>query len=392
MSLYILSRYFRQFIIGFLVFAILVIMYTIISGMFQETLDPFNPNISPWANNPQNSFGDDIKLPELSSLAISSSVAPEFNLIGQLPLIPDTALVYEIDRPREKFNSLDQAKIVSGIMGFNPEAVQVSPNDDSLLIWENDLRTRRLEHHILNRSWNLQTVSYFQDPNAVQIKTTDPENDYAGDISAIFSRLGINTNDFNRSKIEYIFTKRLADRFRPINFNETPEYVIGTIYRQLQASYTRAGFTAEDADGNQVDEYFSYVYSDDPFTGSVHVVTADAARDPALELYELRYTDFEFSNVSSFYSVISPGLAWQNIQVGKGYLKSLIPQGSSRYDDPQVLPITRFTADAARTELAYYEPPEWTGYIYPIYIFRGTAEIQTGGIADFVFYVDALNP
>ncbi len=56
----------------------------------------------------------------------------------------------------------------------------------------------------------------------------------------------------------------------------------------------------------------------------------------------------------------------------------------------QLLEVSRFRATATETELAYFEPNIWEGYVYPIYIFRGKAELVSGKTADFVFYVDAI--
>ena len=56
--------------------------------------------------------------------------------------------------------------------------------------------------------------------------------------------------------------------------------------------------------------------------------------------------------------------------------------------------VEEFSLDAAATELGYFEPSEWNSnsnrFVYPIYIFRGTAELENGLVADFVFYMEAV--
>ncbi len=118
-------------------------------------------------------------------------------------------------------------------------------------------------------------------------------------------------------------------------------------------------------------------------------------------LVYFNFKDWKFQDGSDeaiAYKLISPQAAWEKVKQRKGGIRLL---SDNRLDNPYKYGITpdqnviSFTAENTSFELAYLEPEDWTGYIYPIYIFRGQAKLASSGeedSADFVIYVYAYEP
>lgn len=387
-SLYKLALISRQAVIGFLVLAVAVIGIDVLAKALNRVREPFLPTVTQWQELPSNSFGK-LALPTITSLTIGEDSRPSFGIRGEFPLFPDTALVYQITKPREKLDAADKAKTVAERLGFNPDNVQT---EASLLKWQSDRQTRAFSFDLLNNIWQLETVSYFQDANALQPKTTKKDNDYGALFSGLVGQLGLGRSSLTNGKTTYELVKRRAERFAELEFNDNPEYAVVNLYRKLLMSQVKTGNEVKDKNGQRVEKYEAYVYTDSPFRGSVSGVIADNATDTAKELYELKFIDYDYTSVNSYYYLITPTQAWQNIQDNKGVLVSLLPQSRSKYQEYQKVSVRSFTALAEQTELVYYEPDKWSGYTHPIYVFYGNALLANGETATFVFYVDALRP
>lgn len=389
MTLYQIAINIRRATVVFLIFAItVIILNAVFNFLFNRPESLFTPQVSPWEDIPLNAFGD-VKFPQINALSISGDLSPRFDLRGSFPIgLPDTALIYEINQPREKLGAKERAQEVAKNLGFNPDGTQEP--EPNLLVWENDRRTRTFTHNRVSRTWVLQTVSYFQDANALKPRTTKSDTNYGTAGKSMLSSLGLLTDNFTGGKVTAEFVRRTADRFQPTPFGQAPEYSVVEMFRKINMSTTKPGQQAELASGELITQYAATIYTDNPYQGSATAVIADNAIDPATEIMELRFTDFEYTSNSSYYLLKTPSVAWQDVQTGKGLLVSLIPETKSRFDDIGQLKVRRFTADADKTELAYLEPQTWTGYIYPIFVVQGTAELESGEFASFTFYVDAI--
>lgn len=387
-SLYNLAIISRKGVIGFLVLAIAIIGIDVIGKALNKVREPFLPTVTQWQELPSNSFGK-LTLPQIPGLSISDESRPSFGIRGEFGLFPDTALVYQITKPREKLDAADKAKTVAERLGFLPDNVST---EGSILKWQNERQTRAFSFDVLNNIWKLETVSYFQDANALQPKTTKKETDYGSLFSAIVGQLGLGRNNLSNGKSTFDLVKRRAERFDEVEFNEDPEYAVTSLYRKLLMSEVKTGSEVKNKDGQRVEEYEAYVYTSDPFKGSVTGVVADLATDPIKELYELKFNDFDYTSINSYYYLITPTQAWQNIQNGKGTLVNLLSQSRSKYQDYETVTVQSFTALADQTELVYYEPDQWSGFTHPIYVFYGNALLANGETANFAFYTDALRP
>ncbi|MCA9378922.1 hypothetical protein KC640_00700, partial [Candidatus Dojkabacteria bacterium] len=103
--------------------------------------------------------------------------------------------------------------------------------------------------------------------------------------------------------------------------------------------------------------------------------------------------DYEYNYNYGIYAVLTPQEAWNKVQLGGGALVLIQPQTADYFSPSPVLNVTRFVTSAPDVELGYWEPTvsDSNLYAYPIYIFRGRAELADNKPpAQFVFYVDAL--
>jgi enoyl-[acyl-carrier-protein] reductase (NADH) len=62
------------------------------------------------------------------------------------------------------------------------------------------------------------------------------------------------------------------------------------------------------------------VYKEDPRRGSLHVVVSNKAQDFAKDVYEMSFTDFEYTSSYGVYSYMTPSEAWNEILLGNGSL------------------------------------------------------------------------
>jgi hypothetical protein len=387
-TLYSLAINIRRFLVGFLIFAVIVVALDFIGKLFTSEEGFFAPTTTIWQDIPLNGFGVNLPFPEIESLAISKDSKPVYSLRDDFGIFPDTALVYQVNKPREKLDSADRAKNIAERLGFEPNEFK---NEQGLLTWENPRRTRRLTHHLVNRTWNFETVTYFQDENAIRTKVTDKESTkYPQLIRSVIGQLDFTSSSLTSGEVQTAFVTRTATGFAPVTFTQNAEYVVGNVFRKLIMSSVKPDEELKDEQGQPIRDFSAKVYTRKPEEGSLSLVVADDVEDLSKDMYEFKFTDFEYTANSSYYHLISPTLAWQGVQTGKGRLMSLIPQNKSRFEDYTIADVDRFIAEATQTELAYYEPEEWTGYIYPVYIFRGIAQLRTGGTASFVFYIDAM--
>ena len=389
MTLYQSATYIRRAVVAFLIFAIAITIANTVSNLLTtEELDPFNPNVSPWQKEPLNSFSE-LTFPAIKAQAISTEIVPEFDITGVFPgVFPDTALIYRIEKPRERLNSTARAESAAERLGFLASSLS---EDNRILTWTNSRQTRSFKHDLTNRVWSLSTLGYFQDANALRPKSISSSINYGLQALSMFSSLGLSNDTFANANTTYENVVRSTDRFIPPRFNQTAEYSYATIYRRLLMSELHPGLdpTLYGLNANQT-EFLAYVYSNNPYEGSVTIVISDEAADPTKDIYELNFVDYEYTQDTSYYLLKSPEVAWQDVQTGNAALVSIIPRSSNRYEDIPTQTVTRFTADASLTELAYYEGDSWLEYTFPIFIIRGVAELSSGDTADVVFYVDAL--
>lgn len=329
-----------------------------------------------------------IKIP---SLEIASDSNPAFVIDGAFPSMPDTLRLYALERPRQKLDTVDRARATANKLGFPG-----TPNDLSseLIGWSNARDTKALRFNKVSQVWEMRT-QYFLDTQALQPKTLlETEVAYEAKMSSLVNTLGF----VNQSIVDGTFTAKYSllgnDALftNPVNRTQA-NYVTISGYRKLPlARVLPPGARSPLLEGKPVPpDLNGKVYSIDPRYGSLKMVASDGLLNANTDIYALDFIDYEYNlnNYTVEFSV-NPQQAWSRVQDGDGALTLLKLQGSDYFAASQKLNVSRFIATANQTELAYWEPATFTGYVYPIYVFRGRAELADGKLADFVFYVDAM--
>lgn len=337
-----------------------------------------------------------IPAPEIPSLEIGADSEPVFAIDGDLPsgpAAPETAFVYSVPRPRETLTTVDEAVSSASALGFfTSYEKSLLANGVSQYIWSKNDGVRTLEYQIGTEfeRWTMKTQFNFdanaQLPKSITTDTTFYERVGVGVLSA----LGFNDSSLTGGEAVATLGKLGADGFltQPTN-PASADYVDLQFYHKLQIAEPSNQARTLDED---YDELESVVYREDPREGSLSMIVSDELEDPDIDIYRLDFNRFTYEQDSyGVYNVVSPAQAWERIRQGQGSLTLLQVQPYNHFGQNRQLSVRQFTADAPATQLAFFEPEEWTGYLYPIYVFEGRVDTIDGKVGRFVFYVDALD-
>lgn len=327
---------------------------------------------------------------QMPSLEIASESSPSFTVEGAFPSFPDTVRFYRVEKPRQRLDTVPIAEAIARRLGFTA----YSDLTAELMQWQDSRLTKTLNFNKVGQTWGLRT-QYFQDVQALKPKTLDSDiTTYEDKAVSFVNQLGFSNTTLSRGEAVAKYAKLGNDGlFTNPLLPAQADYVDVTIYRKFPMSVVIPAGQRPAALANMQapSDYQGLVYSTDPRRGSFNFVASDKMTDLALDMYAFDFVDYDYntSNYTVEY-VLTAEQAWNAVRQGQGALTLLKPRGSDYFADSQKLTVTRFAVDASRTELAYWEPDEWTGFVYPIFIFRGRAELPDGKTADFVFYVDAF--
>ncbi len=395
-TLYDASKTGRKVLFGFLIFTLLVLVIETISNAQQAAI--LTPtNTARYYMNPDRAFGD-ISRPNIPGISLDSSVTPSYSLESVFTVLPDVAYVYKIDKPREKLGSFEAAQTSVNKLGFNP---LVYTTDNNLFTWETASGTKVIKYDKENLTWSM-TTDYTNNIEAKRIKTLNNTIDpYERSALSLIKSLGFDTTGFDTGLVDARFAKYNNGTFFNNDNPAEADYVVINIFRNLSFADLKPTDELPQTDNKALipKPIDAYVYTADPRIGEIHVIASNKLSDYKKDVFELNFTDYEYSIDSNSadgllrgsYLIITPEEAWTKIQQGQGSLVSLIPQSGNYFgDQPDTVSVRKFVADRSKTLLGYYEPKDWTGYVYPIYIFKGRAEMNDGRQAEFTYYIEAI--
>ena len=395
-TLYEASNTGRKVIIGFLVLTAVVLVIETISNLNKESqLGGRDP--TRFYMNPDRKFGD-IARPTIEGIQIDPSVKPSYGLESVFTLLPDVAYVYQVDRPREKLGDLEAAQSTVKELGFNSLIFTTEGNN---YIWNTASDTKTITYNKETLQWSMST-KYADNIEAKKTKVLNTNiNTYIGKAENLIGNLGFDPTGSDDALIDARYAKYNNGTFFSNDDPLQADYVIINMFKKLPfADLKPTDELPETTNKSLIPKALSaYVYTSDPRVGQVRIVASNSMNDEAKDIFELKYTDYIYSVdpssgntvLKGAYLIISPEEAWTRISNNQGSLVSLIPQNGNYFGDkPPSAEVVKFTADRSKTELGYYEPEQWTGYVYPMYIFRGKAEMKDGREATFVYYVEAI--
>jgi len=279
---------------------------------------------------------------------------------------------------------------VVNTFGFNSD--QFTELGDGNYQWTGSNSTKTLKFDKTLQSWDL-TTNMNDNINALRRKSLSRDLDYyTRQVERIISAGDFDTSGMEDAIIDVRFAKLNNGVYTEKTTPEESDYVFGNAYRTLRVADLKLKADLPDTNlckaSKSVD---AKAYGSDPRVGQLKVLVSENATTYESDLYSLSYINYAYASKKGVYSIITADEAWNRVQSGKGSLVSILPQNYNYFAEfPTNTTVRKFTAERSKTVLAYYEPKEWTGYVYPIYVFEGRAELSDGRVASFTYFVSAL--
>lgn len=396
----------RKYIAGFLVFVVIYLLITAIIGLFAGDPLPPAPEFRRFYMNPTTIFGPILPEPKIPSIEYNRNAT--FFLNGTHTItFPDAAYVYSIERPRQSALSFQKAEEVVNYLGFNSE--NPISSEDSIFVWQNPEATKTITYDRRNRIWDITTdlAADFAAQRAF-IGFTQT-NEYERSFETVIEDLGFdqfqglagNTGIFTGQ-----FVDLLADGTIEVTFlSSNADFAYLNLFRQLRLAdlKPRDQLPVLEVGETLPEPVDARVFRNTPTHGQIRMMVSNDLRNPSQDIFRLEFREYEFGPASA-YLIVTPDEAWTRVQNGLGSLVSLISPRDDEFDLPPTAEITRFSANPFSTQLAYWEPDNWkevTTYsrnndaigvalVYPIYVFRGEAELSDGTTAEFIIFVNAV--
>jgi hypothetical protein len=364
-------------------------------------------NVSRWLNSPSNPFAarvsfyldpdsnlGDIPVPDMTSFSISEDSNPAFTIEGAFSEFPDSAFVYTIERPREKLTTVEEAVATAALLGFSGSYTSISTDEIS---WQNAQATRTLTFNKVTQQWRLRT-KYLFDPSALATKQLNSNIQFYSALgTGIASRLGFTDRSLLQGTGNATYALLGPDGLftRPFD-QQSANYVSIDIFRKLPLAQVKniVDLPGTVSQSDLPPNFDGNVYTIDPIYGSLygsfHMIVSNQGATLNTDIYELDFINYTY-NYTNFgvRSIITPEEAWDKARRGEGALTQLRLETADYFAQNQSLKVNKFAVNAVSTEVGYWEPNPWDGFVYPIYIFRGRAETDKGN-ASFTFFVDAI--
>lgn len=379
----------RKIIFVILIIILLVLGYDVGSGYLKSTPQTVL-EAKRFYMTADKAFGN-VGVPKISGLKVDTDNNASYLLQNFHGSFPDVAYVYKIEQPKEKLLTFENALKTAETLGFDKNSYKDLGNNNFEWKLQNDSKT--LSYNKVSQIWKMNT-DYVNNVNAIAKKSLDtPIEGYATRVKSLVNKLGFETSGFSNGKVELRYVSLGFDgNFTTVDRAIDGSYIIADVYRQLDlADLKPAAEQPKPTATETVPESFDgYVYTSDPRKGQIRFVISNKLSDYSKDVFDLEFTNYEYNTLRAKYFIITPDEAWTKVQRGQASLVLLQVQGDDYYSQFSELNVSRYVADARRTELAYWEPETWDGFIYPIYIIRGRAELEDGRQASFEFYVDAL--
>lgn len=415
-SLYQSASNARKVVVGLLIVTVFLFIYDAVNrNRAANSNVPTLPALSLY-KNPDLAFQFVPRL-NIESIPLSTESNSDYILERTFTgVFPESAYVYKIEEPREKLDTIEKALNVADVLGFPTNCIssadlQLNPDIASQVdkcvyegedyVFTSAQGTKTLNFNKTLSKWQMTTQLFNNlDARGLGALLNDPTQ-YSGAASSILRNLGFSSSaGLSSAYIEYDYANvDSAGNFFEPEVQTNAKYVFIEIYRKFRVADPK---TEQELAKETTDELIldnipgpidGIVYSDDPARGIISLIGGNDLSELDSELFFMSFTDFEYATrgvTRGIYPIITPAEAWSRIQLGQGFLTYLVPENGNTFEKYPNLNVTRFFGDATRTTLAFYEPKEWTGFVTPIYVFKGRAELQDGRQASFTIFVEAL--
>lgn len=257
-------------------------------------------------------------VPVIKSIPISDESNPSFAVEGVFKSFPDTVLIYTIERPREKLNTVEDAMQTAETLGFTSEPVR----QNDLFTWSNAAQTRSLQFNKEQQTWSMRT-QYFQDVEALKEKQFGGAETYERQALSAASAMGFRDQGLQKGAVlvkaaklglDGLFTSPLTDT--------TADYASMDIFRRLTISVVKdeSDLTDAQVEAGIPPNLLASVYTTDPRVGSLHMIGTNRLSEFKTDIYELDFVNYEYNYNYSVRRIITPAEAWEQVRQGKGSL------------------------------------------------------------------------
>lgn len=387
-SLYVTSNNARKVAVIILgVFAVIILGDTFIK--FSNSINQAAPATRRFYLDPDRALGD-VGVPNIPGIELDNK-NPTIVQESVSSAFPDVSYVYAIDQPSEKSNTFQNATKTAAALGFSAQGFKDLGNND--FRWSTADLSKNLNFNKLSQIWSFNTI-YENNVDAKKKKTMLTTIDaYAAKVPTILNSLLFSSGlGLSSPKIDarYIVRTDQGD-ITETQDSKVSNYVKLNVYRKLpQADLKQSQDQPKLLTGETKPQATTgAVYTTDPRVGEFSATVSNDLSNLGRDMFEMKFVNYTYGN-KGIYFIVTPEEAFSRIQKGQGSLVALSPEGADYFDPFLKLDVTKFTVDARKTELGFYEPDEWTGFVYPIYILTGNATLGDGRLAKFTFYVDAI--
>ncbi len=385
-TLYASTNTARKFLIAFLVFSVAILIFDNLGSL------PGSSSVSTEAARfymkVNRTFGN---LPtfEIDSIALDPNSNPQYVVQSAFSTaFPDVSYVYQILQPRENFQFLSSFEDTANTLGF-PDSPTVSGNDYT---WVSADGTKTLRYNGVSQVWKLETDLVANADARVARLSLDNVSSYQSRIQSLLKNSNFDSKGFDQAVFDTKFLDLNSEGDLIVTDDALEaEFAFGTAYRTLPLADLKIAAERPELKKGQVlpTAFTGKTYTADPRKGSFNILFSYNLGTMTKDLYSLDFINFEYTQ-SGVYQIITPTEGFSEIQNGRGALVSLTQPDKDFFGDQSGVSVTRFDIDARRTEIAFYEPQEWIGYTFPIYVYYGTAQLTNGGLANAIFFIDAV--
>lgn len=285
---------------------------------------------------PNVAFG---KLPPVNFPEQTISIPVNFQLetvTGGLPTdLPNRGFVYYLPRQTGMFLSLDRSNQIAGILGLNREGRKITEN---VYLYSNPVNRTRMEINILTENFTY-AYDYLYDQTLINPPPL-PDRDRAVMTAQTFlGQVGKLTNELNEGNKEISYWEIRGEGIIPSESAMEADFIQVNLFRQ------------------KIENEYPIMSPNYPESLVNLLITSRSIQ--GTNVVEANYTHFESDREQSAeYPFISIEEAWENVEQGNYYLAS-------------------FNGDAAtpikirEIYLAYFDPPQPTRFLQPIFVFEG---------------------
>ncbi|MFS8131118.1 MAG: hypothetical protein ACMG57_04020 [Candidatus Dojkabacteria bacterium] len=386
-SLYVASNNARKGVVVVLGVAVAIILIDTFIKIRNQTILP-PPSTRRFYLDADKALGD-IKAPNIPGIQVDIK---NVTVDSISPLaFPDVSYVYTIEEPREKSNTVENASLTAKNVGFTVVNLKQIGNNDYK--WTTSDQSKTLNFNRLSQVWSFSTI-YENNVDARKKKTMLPDiNSYIAKVPTVLGSLLFSTGfGFTSPKIDarYIVRSDQGD-ITETQDSKVANYVKLNVYRKLALADLKPQADQPKLLTGEIkpQAVTGFVYKTDPRVGEFNAAVSNDLSNLSRDLFEMNFVNYTYGT-KGIYQIITPDEALTKVINGQGSLVALAAEGTDYFEPYVKISVDNFIVDARKTELGFYEPDEWTGFAYPIYILNGRAKLTDGRLASFTFYVDAI--